>query len=203
MPRLILGSNSPRRRELLRTAGYDFTVVVPAESAECGICTNTGPIDLVADLAHRKAVDVRDQLGSRWKSESLVIVSADTVAECDGLILGKPADEAHAREMLRRLRGREHRVYTGVCVWPSPPAIATALSEPKVRVAITSLVMEALPDADLDDYISSGKWQGKAGAFGYQDELGWIRIQEGSESNVVGLPMELLAEMLGDIEFRS
>src|SRR3990172_9123228 len=167
-PRLILGSNSPRRSELLRAAGYDFSVLPPAETAECGICSNTGPIDLVADLAYRKAVDVREQLDSRWETEPLVIITADTVAECDGQILGKPTNEDHARDMLRRLSGREHRVYTGVCVWPSPPAVPAGSSKPDTRVAITTLVMEPLSDKELENYIRSGQWQGKAGTFGYQ-----------------------------------
>ena len=70
---------------------------------------------------------------------------------------------------------------------------------PLVRVAVTTLRMDPLTDAQLDEYLASGQWEGKAGAFGYQDRLGWVHIVEGSESNVVGLPMELLAEMLAEI----
>ena len=70
---------------------------------------------------------------------------------------------------------------------------------PLIRVAVTKLRMDPLTDAQLDEYLASGQWEGKAGAFGYQDRLGWVHIVEGSESNVVGLPMELLAEMLNEI----
>ena len=66
-----------------------------------------------------------------------------------------------------------------------------------VRVAVTRLRMDRLSAAEIDDYLASGLWEGKAGAFGYQDRLGWVHVVEGSETNVVGLPMELLAEMLG------
>jgi septum formation protein len=68
-----------------------------------------------------------------------------------------------------------------------------------VRVAVTRLRMDPLSDEQLDDYLASGQWDGKAGAFGYQDRLGWVHVAEGSETNVVGLPMELLAEMLQEI----
>ena len=125
-----------------------------------------------------------------------ILVAADTVAECDGFVLGKPRDEAHARAMLQQLRGREHRVLTGVCVWPLDQP------EPLLRVAVTQLVMDDLPDEAVEDYLATGEWQGKAGAFGYQDRLGWVHIVAGSESNVVGLPMEMLAEMLGELEAR-
>ena len=94
--------------------------------------------------------------------------------------------------MLQALRGREHRVYSGLCVWKKPE------SEPIVRVAVTVLVMDALSDAEIARYLASGAWEGKAGAFGYQDGLDWVHVVRGSRSNVVGLPMELLAEMLAE-----
>ncbi len=72
-------------------------------------------------------------------------------------------------------------------------------AQPLIRVAVTKLRMDKLTNAQLDEYLASGQWEGKAGSFGYQDRLGWVHIVEGSESNVVGLPMELLAEMLAEI----
>src|SRR5690606_38364935 len=114
----------------------------------------------------------------------------DTIAECAGHILGKPSDEDHARQMLKMLSGREHRVYSGLCVWRVPEG------EPDVRVDRTTLRMDELTDSQIDEYLASGLWEGKAGAFGYQDRHGWLKIVEGSESNVVGLPMEMLQEML-------
>src|SRR3954471_13340115 len=127
-PMLILASGSPRRRELLRDAGYDFRVVPPTVDVECGVCSESGPAGLVAELAFRKAAEVRRQLllapDPTLVSSRSLIVAADTVAECDGFILGKPRDEDDARAMLSRLSGREHRVYTGLFVWPvgQPPA---------------------------------------------------------------------------------
>jgi septum formation protein len=164
---------------------------------------------LVAELAFRKAAAVVRQLqaeaaqnsAEKWPGSPIpLVLAADTVAECDGLILGKPRDEADARTMLRQLSGREHRVLTGVCLWPLdlPFRLVKGWSEgpPLVRVAVTRLRMDRLSDQQLDEYLSSGQWESKAGAFGYQDRLGWVHVAEGSESNVVGLPMELLAEML-------
>jgi septum formation protein len=195
---LILASRSPRRRELLADAGYQFTVIPPAEDVESGICSNCSPAELVAELAHRKASAVRQELLQSPQSairnpQSFIILAADTVAECDGLILGKPRDEDDARKMLARLSGREHRVLSGVCLWP------LCDSQPIVRVAVTTLRMDEITDAQLNEYMAGGAWEGKAGAFGYQDRLGWVHILEGSQSNVVGLPMELLAEMLADL----
>lgn len=186
-PRLILASRSPRRRELLREAGYEFDVIPAREEAECGLCSGENPAQLVARLAYQKAADVAGQV------QSGVIVGCDTVAECEGQILGKPRDEDHARTMLETLRGREHRVFSGLCVWQKPNG------EPTVRVETTVLRMDRLTDAQIAEYLASGAWEGKAGAFGYQDRLGWVHVVRGSESNVVGLPMELLAEMLAEI----
>jgi septum formation protein len=95
--------------------------------------------------------------------------------------------------MLEMLRGREHRVLSGVCLWDAPER------EPLVRIDMTRLRMDALGDEELDAYIRTYQWEGKAGAFGYQDGLDWVHVLEGSESNVVGLPMELLARMLDEL----
>ena len=96
--------------------------------------------------------------------------------------------------MLRQLSGREHRVLTGLCLW------RLGDRQPLVRVSVTTLNMDPLSEAQIDEYLASGQLEGKAGAFGYQDRLGWVHIVEGSESNVVGLPMELLAELLAQFQ---
>jgi septum formation protein len=192
LPPLILGSGSPQRHRLLTEAGYPFEVVVPGEAAECGICSNGGPAALVADLALRKAADVAGQLGSGH--QGCLIIACDTVAECGGAVLGKPSDEQHARDMLQQLSGTVHRVYSGLCLWPHQ--ISGPVRPIETRVAVTELRMDPLTEADLDEYLASGLWQGKAGAFGYQDRVGWLHVVKGSETNVIGLPTELLAEML-------
>ena len=188
LPKLILASRSPRRRELLAATGYDFEVLPPSDDAESGTCGDETPAELVVRLACQKAADVAGRLCRDQFTR--VVLGCDTVAECGGKILGKPADREDARAMLTLLGGQEHRVYSGLCLWPLPEG------EPAARVAVTTLRMDPLTPELLDAYIAGGQWQGKAGAFGYQDGLDWVHVVEGSESNVVGLPLELLAEML-------
>lgn len=182
--KLVLASQSPRRRQLLHAAGYTFDVIPPADTAECGICSRETPPEMVVRLARQKAQDVAQRV------EAGIVIGCDTVAECMGQILGKPGNKNHALEILRLLRGRTHHVYSGLCLWRRP--------DDKITLAVerTRLVMDAVSDQQLNEYLESGLWHGKAGAFGLQDRLGWIRILEGSESNVVGLPMERLAELL-------
>ena len=219
-PTIVLASGSPQRRKLLEAAGYQFRIVKPSDAAEaaaeeCGACSSTGPAGLVAELALRKAADVVEQLvdSKDTLTGDCVVVACDTIAECGGEILGKPADEDHARMMLERLSGSDHRVYSGLCLWPMGDILAggnntgddaapqrSAVPKPQVRVAITQLRMDPLSDGQLDEYLASGQWRGKAGAFGYQDRSGWLHITDGSESNVIGLPMELLAEMLAQLD---
>jgi septum formation protein len=184
LPKLILASRSPRRRELLAAAGYAFETQPPLDAAEGGVCSGESPAELVARLAYQKAADVARRI------DRGLVLGCDTVAECQGQVLGKPADRQHAREMLETLSGREHRVLSGLCLWQVPEG------QPVVRVAVTTLRMDPLTPQQLDEYLANGQWEGKAGAFGYQDGLDWVHVIEGSQSNVVGLPMELLAEML-------
>jgi septum formation protein len=199
---LILASSSPQRKALLSEAGYRFEVVIPGPNAECGICSQETPGELVARLACQKAADVAEKLArdpisnadnvSTQSPGNVLIVACDTVGECLGQILGKPRDRDRARTMLELLCGREHRVYSGLCLRP------LAAGQPHVRVARTTLRMDHLSPDQIEEYLASGLWEGKAGAFGYQDRPGWLHIIEGSESNVIGLPMELFETMLGE-----
>ncbi len=186
---LVLASGSPRRAQLLKAAGYEFSVDPAGEGAECGVCSRETAPELVARYAFRKAADVipRHRRG--------VILAADTVASCYGRILGKPRDAVHAAEMLRLLRGRRHDVFTGVCLWSAADGRCV------VDVVRTRLEMDPITDAMLAEYLESMRWEGKAGAFGYQDGNDWLRVAAGeSESNVVGLPMERLEELLENFD---
>ncbi|MBC8353965.1 MAG: septum formation protein Maf [Planctomycetes bacterium] len=185
--RLILASQSPQRRKLLHAAGYSFETIAPHPNAECGICSGETPNELVARLAKQKAADVASRV------DEGIVLACDTIAECSGQILGKPHDADHARQMLQLLNGRVHHVYSGVCLWKRP---SNRLLE---RVDVTKLKMEQISDRELEQYLESEAWEGKAGAFGYQDGPDWLRIVVGSESNVIGLPMEQLTEMLVEI----
>ena len=183
---LILASRSPRRRDLLKQAGYAFQVIPPHDDAECGVCSGESVHEMAARLARQKAESV-----ARRVNEGLVL-GCDTVVHCMGRILGKPRDEEHARRMLLLLRGREHQVVSGLCLWWRPE------DRVQVEIDVTRLFMEPVTDQQIEQYLETDGWVGKAGAFGYQDGLPWIRVLEGSESNVVGLPMELLERMLAD-----
>jgi septum formation protein len=187
-PPLILASASPRRRELLAEAGLDFEVRAPSPEVEEAARPGESPAHLVLRLALAKAHDVAGRTSAEDRQK--LIVACDTVAACEGQILGKPTDETDARTMLRLLSGRTHEVASGLCLHPLDGR------EADVRLARTTLRMDPLSEAEIADYLASGGWQGKAGGFGYQDRLGWIHILEGSPTNVVGLPMELLQQML-------
>lgn len=182
---LILASGSPRRAELLTAAGYDFRVELPSAGAEDDALPTESAEQVVRRLALQKAADV-----ARRVSAALVL-AADTLAVCDGQLLGKPHDREHAERMLRHLSGRTHHVLSGICLWDVPSGRRL------VDVVRTDLQMTALAEPVLQQYLDSLRWQGKAGAFGYQDGNDWLQIiGGGSESNVVGLPMERLAELL-------
>ena len=119
-----------------------------------------------------------------------VVLSCDSVAVCGDEILGKPTDRADAERMLRLLSGAEHEVRTGLCLWATPGDRVLR------RVEISRLWMEPLSEERLAAYLESGLWEGKAGAFGYQDGNDWLRLTFGSESNIVGLPLAALADSL-------
>lgn len=187
--RLVLASGSPRRRQLLEAAGYAFDVRRAGDEAECGMCSRETAPQLVARYAYRKALDVLRHYND--PASPVMILAADTVASCNGIILGKPHDRDHAEQMLRMLSGRKHDVYTGVCLWSNVDGRCV------VDVVRTELKMSAISDEMLEDYLESNLWEGKAGSFGYQDGNDWLTlVGQGSESNVVGLPMERLAELL-------
>ena len=182
--RLILASGSPRRKKLLEQAGYQFDVMPPPDSVECDICSERSPVDLVTESSFLKARHCASRVAEG------IVLAADTVAECQGQILGKPRNQADAEQMLRLMSGRRHRVLTGVTLWKRPT------DKYQTQVVQTVLRMDPLSETQLQQYLESDQWVGKAGAFGYQDGLDWVHIVYGSASNVVGLPMEALEAWL-------
>ena len=184
---LILASQSPRRATLLERAGFQFITDAPDDSVERGICSKCSPEDLVLQSAFLKARAIAP------KYNSGVILAADTVAECQGEILGKPVDREHAEKMLMLMSGKKHRVLTGVCLWKKPGDCHLLHLEQSV------LTMDVLENQQLQEILDTDNWIGKAGAFGYQDGLSWLRLESGLESNVVGLPVERLNEWIGEL----
>ena len=184
---LILASQSPRRKQLLTQNGYQFQVIAPDDSVEQGVCSECSPADFVMQAAYLKAQAIAS------KVETGIILAADTVAECKAQILGKPVDREHAERMLRMMSGQHHRVLTGVCLWHQPSGKYVA------HLDVTTLKMDELVEVDLQSYLDSDDWIGKAGAFGYQDGLDWVHIENGLESTVVGLPVEHLPQLMEDL----
>lgn len=183
---LILASASPRRHELLRTIGLDFSI----EAAEVDETEHPGesPTDYVERVAHAKARAVVNRLGL-GVSDDVVVLAADTTVDLDGAILSKPGDDDHARRMLRRMSGRTHQVHTAVVGWRAGRLHATTVT--------TDVVFAALSDAGIDWYLAIGEHLDKAGAYGMQTAGGALveRI-DGSPTNVVGLPLAETIDVL-------
>lgn len=171
--KLVLASKSPRRSEILKNAGIDFTVRV-AETQET-IPEGTKPEDAVVFLAARKALAVE-------RADDEVVLGADTIVVLDDRILGKPKDKDDAYNMIKSLSGRVHSVFTGVCAVGNGISLTFA-EETKVE-------FYPLSDEEIYDYISTDEPYDKAGAYGIQGLASkFIRAIEGDYFNVVGLPV--------------
>ena len=186
--RLTLASGSPARRELLERAGYAFEVLA-AEIEEPDGAGFTDPRTFVQHVAWLKAAAVAPRVTS--ENGPVVVLAADTVGWLHGRAIGKPADEADARRILRLLAGTEHELWTGVCLWRRPDDVQVAWQE------VSRVAMSPMTDADLDAYLESRVWQGCSGAYAIQEDADpYVRVVQGSVSNVIGLPMETTAEVL-------
>jgi len=181
--RLILASNSPRRIVLLKSLGYHFDIV-PHDIEEC-ILGNVLPMELVQNLAFLKATDVARRVSNA------IIISADTVIVHKKSILGKPKDVSDAKRILSILSDSEHDIISGVCVMEMPSR------KKMLRIERTHIKMKSMEDEEIDRYILTGEAMDKAGAYAIQGEgRKYIEKIDGSYSNAVGLPLELLQEML-------
>lgn len=181
MTMLILASNSPRRRALLALGGWAFEIA-PAEVDETPL-PGEPAADYVLRLAQSKAQAAAARQASARPAGALILAADTTVAD-EGLILGKPADAAEARQMLKRLRGRTHQVYTAIAVLRlGSPAMLTDL-------CCTDVPMRTYSEAEMDVYIASGDPLDKAGAYAIQHP-GFHPVEglQGCYANVVGLPL--------------
>lgn len=183
---IILASNSPRRRDLLRQIGLDFTVE-PADVDERAL-PGESPETYAVRVALEKARVASQRAGAG------VVIAADTIVVLDADILGKPADHRDAERMLAMLSGRMHRVITGLAVMDA------ATGKALVRVSETKVWFRHLSPDDITWYVGTGEPLDKAGAYGIQGKGALLvsRI-EGCYFNVVGLPLSLLFEMLRDL----
>lgn len=179
--RLVLASASPRRRDLLAQIGYQPARIAPADIDE-----TPHPGERPRDFAHRMAVE-KAQATAQVPNE--IVLSGDTVVAAGPRILGKPADEAQARIFLRLLSGRRHQVITSV-------AVKTAQTT-RLRLVTSTVRFLPLSTNQIDAYLASGEWHGKAGGYAIQGAasafIPWIR---GSFSAIVGLPLAETATLL-------
>ena len=180
MKRMILASGSPRRKELLQMLEVPFEVLV-SDTKE--VITKNEPAEVTKELSYQKAMAVAGQV------EEGIIIGADTVVSIDGKILGKPADKEEAREMIYKLQGKSHMVYTGVTVIAKSGDMVSASSfaeGTKVNVA-------PMTENEIEAYISTDEPYDKAGAYGIQGPFA-IHIEKinGDYNNVVGLPISRL-----------
>lgn len=200
---LVLASQSPRRRSLLRDVGVPFTVVM--SSAEE---TLTGAEGETLARANAVAKINAAQLPPNTVPGTFVL-GTDTVVTLDGVAMGKPDSATEAASMLRRLSGRTHQVISGVALARTLPptpgagsAGAPSLTEPRIGCATTDVTFLPLSDHAIDGYLASGEWKGKAGAYAIQGIAAFFVLEIcGEYSNVVGLPLCLLAQLFRDSGF--
>lgn len=182
---LLLASSSPRRSELLKMSGYDFTVV-PADVNE-GYLRGTPPIQIVEVLAARKA----EAVAKLYPKD--IVLGADTIVVLKGRVLGKPKDEAEAKAMLKLLAGNVHQVYTGYCIINNQKYLRGHES--------TSVEFYPLSESEIDAYVSEGESLDKAGAYAIQGRGAlFIKRIDGDYYNVMGLPIGKINRILAGMQ---
>ncbi|MCM1268829.1 MAG: Maf family protein [Bacteroidales bacterium] len=188
--KMYLASGSPRRKELLRQVGLDFTVM-PSDVEE--VITKEKPDEVVEELSAQKAADVCEKLCAAGE-EDFVAIGADTVVSVRGKILGKPADKADAVRMLKELQGKSHQVYTGVTlIWKERGEQPRQITFSEC----TDVTMYAMSDEEIAAYVDSGEPMDKAGAYAIQGLCAaYIQGIRGDYNNVVGLPVGRLWQEL-------
>lgn len=181
MSKLILASNSPRRKELLTKAGIDFDVVKTnfRENNLEGIPF----IKLVTKHAQGKALDVANKVKEGF------VLGADTIVVLNNRVIGKPKSKGDAKDILKRLSGKKHLVITAFSI------VNAKTKEDISKAIITTITFKKLTEEEIDDYLSLDEYKDKAGAYSFQGVARkFVENVTGSESNVIGLPMESFLE---------
>lgn len=186
MKKIILASNSLRRKELLKGLDIDFEVRV-IKGIDESYPDDLSLKEIAQFIAHKKSLVYRDAI-----SADELVITADTVVICDNEILGKPADADEAVKMLRKLSGKTHQVVTGVC-------LTTQVRQKQFSV-ITDVTFDNLTEEEIDYYVSNYKPFDKAGAYGIQEWIGYVGVShlDGSYFNVVGFPVQRIYKELQD-----
>ena len=183
--RLILASGSPRRRELLEAYGYEVETIVPPFKEPTAVDRDLPPAQLAQALSYFKAQSVGMSVDSGF------ILAGDTIAALGLRVFGKPKNRDDAARILSALSGTTHEVVTGVTL------LDAATGERSIRHESTAVTMRRLSVQQLEAYLDTNAWMGKAGAFGIQEKDDpFVERIDGSYTNVVGFPMELIDAML-------
>lgn len=185
---IILASASPRRKQLLSEAGYTFTSITPNVNESAFPAEGYKACEYAKKLALAKAKSVAE------KHPDCLVIGADTVVDFDGEIIGKPADAREAEQITKKLFSKPHKVITGLAIVRLTDSIEIVESD------ITIVYPKKLTAEQIDDHIKSESWRDKAGAYAIQ-ETGdeFVEKIEGSLTNVMGLPMELLQKLLKNL----
>ena len=184
--RYILASGSPRRKEILTRMGLTYEVLVSEVSEDH---EDMAPEQIVLELSRRKAEAVAAILQNGQSAEDTCIIAADTLVAIDGEVLGKPADRRESYQMIERISGREHQVYTGVTLIRLPEGKTDSFYEG------TDVYVKELTPEDIQAYVDTGEGDDKAGAYAIQGLFGaHIERFDGDYDNVVGLPAKALME---------
>ncbi len=177
--RIVLASNSPRRKELLSQIGIDFDIIVSNEQERI---TNTIPAKVVEELSYQKANSVIKKLEA-----PVLVIGADTVVSYANKILGKPKDKKEAYDMIKMLQGNTHDVWTGVTILEKEElnkVVAETFS------VVTKVIVYPMTETEINEYINSDEPYDKAGGYGIQGKFGaFIKEIQGDYNNVVGLPL--------------
>jgi septum formation protein len=182
---LILASASPRRKQLLTEAGYKFTVVPPEIDESAFLSEHISPCEYAKGLALAKAKNVAARF------PECLVIGADTVVDFNGQMFGKPADAKEAEQITRKLFGAPHKVITAVAI------VRIAEGTEIVKSETTAVYPKQMSTEQIAKHIKSGSWQNKAGAYAIQEDGDeFIEKIEGSLTNVMGMPMELLHRLL-------
>ena len=181
----ILASASPRRKQLLTEAGYKFTVVKPDIDESAFPVKDIKACEYAERLALAKAKNVAE------KHPDCLVVAADTIADFEGEIIGKPTDQTQAEQITKKLFGKPHKVITGIAIVSLHDGIELNESD------TTTVYPKKLTTEQIAEHIKSDTWRDKAGAYAIQENGDeFIERIEGSLTNVMGLPMELLERLL-------
>ena len=189
---VILGSGSPRRLELLRSLGIEPRVVSP--DIDESVLDGELPVDYVRRLASAKLDAVMKTVGA--VNVGAIVIAADTTVDVDGVIFGKPIDDAEAVKMLLALSGRRHQVHTGFAVAVAGPGCRGVDWDGHVEVVSSTVTFRSVPIPEIIAYVDSGEPRDKAGAYAVQGgAAGFVEQVEGSVNAIIGLPIERLTEI--------